>query len=52
MNALITQQSMENTSARPPIYEQALIACENAKAHGKSYFIKGIKEDGTEVAFL
>lgn len=37
---------------KTPIYEQALTACENAKAQGKSYFIKGIKADGMEVVFL
>ena len=37
---------------KTPIYEQALTVCENAKAQGKSYFIKGIKADGTEIMFL
>lgn len=37
---------------RTPVLEQAVEACEIAKASGKSYFIKGIKEDGTEVIFM
>lgn len=37
---------------KTPVLEQAVNACEKAKADGKSYFIKGIKADGTEVIFL
>lgn len=37
---------------KTPIYEQALDACNNAKNHGESYFIKGIKADGTKVLFI
>ena len=37
---------------KTPIYKQALTVCKNAKAQGKSYFIKGIKSDGTEVVLL
>lgn len=37
---------------KTPIYEQALNACRNAKEHGKSYFIKGIKSDGTKVLII
>ena len=37
---------------KTPLYEQAVTTCENAKKQGKSYFIKGIKEDGTEIVIL
>lgn len=37
---------------KTPVLEQAIEVCEKAKANGKSYFIKGIKADGTEVIFL
>lgn len=37
---------------KTPIYEQALNACNNAKDCGKSYFIKGIKADGTKVLLI
>lgn len=35
-----------------PILEQAFCAVRLAAEHGKSYFIKGVKPDGTEVLFL
>lgn len=35
-----------------PIFEQALTVCENAKKSGKSYFIKGVCSDGTEIIIL
>ena len=34
------------------VFEQAVTACERAKVSGKSYFIKGIQVDGTEVVIL
>ena len=37
---------------KTPIYEQALNACKDAKEHGKNYFIKGIKPDGTKVLLI
>lgn len=37
---------------KTPVLEQAVKACEMAKESGKSYFIKGIKADGTEVIFM
>lgn len=37
---------------KTPVFEQAVKACETAKANGKFYFIKGIKADGTEVIFM
>lgn len=37
---------------KTPILAQAVTACENAKASGKDYFIKGIRTDGTEVVLL
>ena len=37
---------------KTPVLEQAVQACEKAKANGKSYFIKGIKADGAEVIFM
>lgn len=37
---------------KTPDYQQALGVYENARKIGKSYFIKGILADGTEVLFL
>lgn len=37
---------------KTPLLEQAMEACEKAKQNGKSYFIKGVKADGTEVIFI
>lgn len=37
---------------KTPVLAQAVTACEIAKTQGKSYFIKGIKADGSEVVFL
>lgn len=37
---------------KTPLIEQAIAACENAAKEGKSYLIKGIQADGTEVLFL
>lgn len=37
---------------RTPVLAQALEACLRAKEHGGSYFIYGIKKDGTKVLFL
>lgn len=37
---------------KTPIFEQAEKVCENAKAEGKSYFIKGVTPDGQEVLLL
>lgn len=37
---------------KTPILAQAVTACENAKANGRIYFIKGIKKDGTEIIIL
>ena len=37
---------------KTPVYEQALTACEKAKANGKTYFIKAVKADGTKVVLL
>lgn len=37
---------------KTPVLEQAIMACAMAKASGKSYFIKGIQVDGTEVVIL
>lgn len=38
--------------ARTPLLPQALRACEMAKEHGKSWFIKGVTADGAEVLLL
>lgn len=38
--------------SKTPIYEQAKTACKKAEEAGKSYFIKGVKADGTKVLFL
>ncbi len=38
--------------ARTPLLPQALRACEMAKERGKSWFIKGITPEGTEVLLL
>lgn len=37
---------------KTPILEQAVKVCETAKADGKNYFIKGIKENGKEIIFM
>lgn len=37
---------------KTPVLEQAVEACQKAKEDGKSYFIKGVKADGTEVIFI
>lgn len=37
---------------KTPMFEQAMTACERAKANGKNYFIKGLKADGMEVVIL
>lgn len=37
---------------RTPILEQAFCAVHLAAEHGESYFVKGVKPDGTEVLFL
>lgn len=37
---------------KTPILEQAIEACKKAKVYGKSYCIKGVKTDETEVIFL
>ena len=37
---------------KTPIIEQAVSVVETAKQKGKSYFIKGVMQDGTEVMIL